>query len=353
MKGIPLTTTILILTSFLYACSNGDNGGHAPAAATVPPPVVPPVSTPNAYSSVGNSWEINGEYQFTYNQCSTGKHKVNSKKEYCDALLNDSLNNNCARELRVQAYQQNCTGSQSSVNVGTLPAMTTARCMINGVDLKDRNFLESINPFNPQTRQIIRDLFWNGRIQKNYNVFSSVSNGYGQVMLQLYPAIDSNSAKGKIELRKQPGFDVFSVTTSLGANLRVDVTNFRTEKAINTSCITDVAFKRPKQDLRRVRCVGYFKDTRKEPVPVEHLLEWDTRSIFQKEIYRNRYNESVIIKLKPAEQGKEELIEIEGRDFGVDNNLAAQANVNEGIEVLYKGGKNQTDFAVTCSSASK
>lgn len=50
------------------------------------------------------------KYNLTYNGCSTGEHKFSSKDAMCDALQNNSLNNNCARDLREQHFRGECPG---------------------------------------------------------------------------------------------------------------------------------------------------------------------------------------------------------------------------------------------------
>lgn len=47
-------------------------------------------------------------YQYSFNGCSTGKHSFDSKKKYCDGLLDDDLNNYCALETRESSYKLKC-----------------------------------------------------------------------------------------------------------------------------------------------------------------------------------------------------------------------------------------------------
>ena len=47
-------------------------------------------------------------YDYTENSCPTGRHEFESQEALCDGLKNDSLNNNCARNLRYQEFKQKC-----------------------------------------------------------------------------------------------------------------------------------------------------------------------------------------------------------------------------------------------------
>lgn len=48
------------------------------------------------------------EEMFTYelkgNRCTTGRHEFETHEKACSALLNDSLNNDCAKDERLELY---------------------------------------------------------------------------------------------------------------------------------------------------------------------------------------------------------------------------------------------------------
>lgn len=49
-------------------------------------------------------------YEFSYNNCATGRHEFPSQQAYCDGLKNDSLNNFCAINLRYDDFKAKCAG---------------------------------------------------------------------------------------------------------------------------------------------------------------------------------------------------------------------------------------------------
>lgn len=49
-------------------------------------------------------------YAFENKDCSTGEHNFYTLDEICKTLLDESKNNNCAKEKREKLYKLNCTG---------------------------------------------------------------------------------------------------------------------------------------------------------------------------------------------------------------------------------------------------
>ena len=47
-------------------------------------------------------------YNYTCNGCKTEEHSFDSKDAYCSALLNESANNSCCRNMREDVYAQQC-----------------------------------------------------------------------------------------------------------------------------------------------------------------------------------------------------------------------------------------------------
>lgn len=341
---LPFAMTVFTLA--LCACSNGDN--NAPAA---PPPVVNPPPTLTGSPNLPNSQMLTElQYEYKMNDCSTGAHKFSTKKDYCDALLNDSLNNSCARELRVQGHQYFCTGAQQASNPGALSPMTTARCVVNGMDLKDRTFLENLNPFNPQRRQSFQNMFWDGKQARSFDVLTLGTNLYGKVRLALTPAQAPSAANGQIQLLQQRGNDAFSVRSNLGTKFSLLVTNYETEKEVEAVCVSEKVFKLAKRDLSQVRCKAQVVGS--SGSPQEEILAWDTKTSLQKELFRGRHNEKISVRLNPAQQGEEESIQIEA-EVGFDKTMKAESTLNEGLEVRYHSRNERSEVLVNCEPASK
>ncbi len=53
-------------------------------------------------------------YDLTQNQCPTGKHSFSNNGDLCAALQDNSLNHNCALDLRQQRFETDCPGATFS-----------------------------------------------------------------------------------------------------------------------------------------------------------------------------------------------------------------------------------------------
>lgn len=174
------STLFTLVTLTLMACGNGGGGSGHQA-----PIVVNPLQNGAGISSL--------TYEFKRNGCSTGIQRFQSKKDYCDGLLDDARNANCAREMRLEHYNRVCTGGPSTI--GELSPMSTVRCTANGMDLKDRTFVDNINPFNPQRRQIFTERFWGGRSAVTYDLMGTLVSNYGKSQISLQPSKGSTPAQ--------------------------------------------------------------------------------------------------------------------------------------------------------------
>lgn len=340
---LPIALSLMALS--LGACSNGGGGGGTPA----PAPVVNPTPVPN-----NTSTDVQGQFVYEYKQngCTTGRHELKSKNAYCDALLNDALNNNCAREMRIETYNRLCTGSQST-SVGTLPPMSTARCVVNGMDLKDRTFLQNMNPFNPQRRQVYRDMFWNAKQEQGYDILGSLVTSYGRGRLILTPASAQKGATGEILLAQQNGESRFSVISGLGSQIRLKVVNYEIEKEVEAVCLSDKSFKRPKADLRRVLCSLSHSEGGRRKTQRDEEISWDLANTVEKELFRGRSSERISLRLTPAQSGQEETIEVQAVDLDVDKTLTAQATLNEGLQVRFQSRLTDSELLLKCAPASR
>ena len=47
-------------------------------------------------------------YRYTLNGCDTGKQTFETLLSYCSGLVNEDLNNNCARGFRLERWEKEC-----------------------------------------------------------------------------------------------------------------------------------------------------------------------------------------------------------------------------------------------------
>jgi hypothetical protein len=88
MKKSAVTLSRLTLLAFLAAPSCGPAPFKPAKRVTI---------KPSSYS-----------YEFNGQGCKTGKHSFRTEDEYCRALMDDELNNHCARSQRENTYNSQC-----------------------------------------------------------------------------------------------------------------------------------------------------------------------------------------------------------------------------------------------------
>lgn len=344
---VQMPIALSLISLVLGACSNG-GGGEGTA---VPAPVAAPTPSPVPANS-GQDTQGQFIYEYKYNGCTTGRRELTTKNAYCDALLDDSLNNNCAREMRVEVYNRLCAANQT-ISVGTLPPMSTARCVVNGMDLKDRTFLQNMNPFNPQRRQVYRDIFWGAQQEQGYDILGSMVTSYGRGRLILTPAREQVAARGEVFLTQLKGDNRFSVASHLGSQIRLKVTNYEIEKEVEAVCLSDKSFKRAKSDLRRVRCSLSHSESGRRKTQREEEITWDLVNSVERELFRGSSSERISLRLKPAKPAQDETIEVQAVDLDVDKTLTAEVTLNEGLEVRFQSRLTDSEMVLICAPASK
>lgn len=340
-KVIGVSLTLLTLT--LAACGNksGGSGAPAPGAVVTPNSNLPGVPMTNGRYS----------YEFSVNGCSTGKKEFTSVQAYCQGLLDDALNNNCARDLRASAYNRLCVGGGNVVTANPgMNSMNTARCVVNGSDNKDRTLLQNLNPFNPRRRQVIRDIFWDGRNDRSYDILGTLVASYGKAKFTMQAATRDLPAAGVIGLVQGDGDDSFLVSSRLGSQISLTVQNDSERKETQVVCMSDSTFKRPKRDLRQLRCVYKEHGMRNSR---EETISWDLRSVSEQQIFEKSASEMIVLRLKPAAGGQDERIELDLRDLDYDKSMTAEGTVNEGLEVRFNSRSSGANTVLSCAPASK
>ncbi|HEX7675587.1 MAG TPA: hypothetical protein VF412_15535 [Bdellovibrio sp.] len=333
-------TSLLSMTTMI-ACSNGGGGSSAPA------PVVPTATT----VPTTNTPFVNGHftYQFTQNGCDTGRKDFTTKADYCQALTNDALNNNCAREGRVMMFNNQCVNL--GTNAGpTLNIMNSARCVMNVSDTADRTLLQNLNPFNPRNRQMIREIFWDGHRDRTFDIMGSMVQSYGRAKFTMRAAQGATPAEGVIGLVQNNGEDSYLVRSNLGSQMTLTVQDQSSQKLSQVVCLSDSSFKRPKKDLRQVRCVYKGEDSRSSR---DESIGWDLHSVTERHIFAHGASEEITLRLKPAAAGLDERIELELKDIDGDKTLRTESSLNEGLELRFDSRETGSNIVLSCGAASK
>lgn len=346
MKDI-LATTCLALALSLAACSNGGGGGGAaPAQSPVTP--VSKVSAP-----VGFPY-INGKYTYEYsvNNCLTGRHEFSTIKDYCEGLHNEVLNNNCAENLRIADFNRLCADGDkiTQPEFQVAGAVSTARCVVNNIDLKDRSFLQTLNPFSLQRHQVIREIFWDGNQEHSYDILGGISTTYGKAKFTMKAEQKKLPAAGVVSLVQGDDENSYLVSSYLGSQISLNVQNASAHQETQVACVSDGLFRKAKADLQQVSCTYKTNEHRRA---WKELISWDLDAEFSKIIFEKKAAQNISLHLKPAVDGQDEKIEIEILDLDADKSVKAEGTLNEGLGLSFISSATGTNFTLSCAPASK
>jgi hypothetical protein len=136
----------LMVASILVGCKKSDSGGDSPAPAPAPVAAAPAAPTPTPVPEDPKDMGY-FSYEFQeFNGCKTDKREFNSRRAYCEALKNEDLNRNCAKEQRSRLFYNNCPKKTvdglevpayfdiDDLNIGTVVAKKTQYLAVNSDD---------------------------------------------------------------------------------------------------------------------------------------------------------------------------------------------------------------------------
>lgn len=179
-QSLLMISVVALTVVGLSACGNkGSSGSPAPAA----PPVSEQTETPNLPT---------GYFSYAYSEtlprrCETGLHSFNTLAEMCQALLNESLNQNCARLLRENDHFVRCRGIGGGSPLPQLPVVQgpfrNIWCSVAARDHSGR-FGSFFN--NRGNRNFLN---WDSRQRRRFALpFGNLSSRFGEATLILHPA---------------------------------------------------------------------------------------------------------------------------------------------------------------------
>jgi hypothetical protein len=105
---------MIVCLPLLQACNNSSssNSGSGSDSTDAGAPTAAQTQAVNDCKNIPNRVPVDIRYVFndTVNSasCTTACQIFTSKGSYCAALLNDVLNNNCARQQRLDTHNTNC-----------------------------------------------------------------------------------------------------------------------------------------------------------------------------------------------------------------------------------------------------
>jgi hypothetical protein len=105
-----LLTSLMLISAI--GCKNSGGNGEAPAQS---PPPAPPVANVTSQPQISTNGQ--NEYSIQTQNCSTGRQTFRNANEFCQALLDEKLNSNCAIEARRELHKKHCARQNTDVAI--------------------------------------------------------------------------------------------------------------------------------------------------------------------------------------------------------------------------------------------
>lgn len=220
-----------------------------------------------------NDLTYNFEENINGQICRTGVQQGYSLQDFCQKLVNNSMNMNCAKEQRAQVYVQRCgpctvvssntipqTGTPGTIQYPQIPApgatqnpfpgsvqnpapgqqqnpipqqqvvqrdpnLSTIRCAISSVDLSGRSWGRTYNK--------VISLDWNRTQAQSFELPMSYTSSVGSIKLNMTPAAQNEGTMSLQIGAHRAG------ATDINSRIRVEVQDLKKEINVIADCLVD------------------------------------------------------------------------------------------------------------------
>ena len=210
------------------------------------------------------------------------------------------------------------------------------------------------------TQPDFRTFEWNGNRPQGFVIFDG--SGYSRTNAQWSMKPESGGtgynrnfrrAEGQLFLQ-QDNSEVL-VSSALGGVVNLSVVDGLSQRNdVNLQCVSNAAFQRPAGNSQQIWCRSKLTEfsgrnsARHDRNEVTQVFNWYGGNELEREMQRGRRGEQVFIRIRG--DGR---LEIEGRNLDGRKNIKAEAMINEGLEIRYRGRSVSSELLVTCAPASK
>jgi hypothetical protein len=195
----------------------------------------------------------------------------------------------------------------------------------------------------------MRRFNWNGNREDSFEVLGNQGQSRTSVRWSLTPASrgHGNSDRAEGQLVVLQGRSQVSVRSALGGFVNLSVSTGNYQSDIDLHCLSNTAFRRESGDLNRVVCRYRLDAEGDRSRSREEVIYWNGRPQ-ARELVRGRDGEFVVLRING--NGR---LEIEARNLDNRKVVKAEALINEGLELRYRGRSSSSDLMVSCGAASK
>lgn len=363
MKRFLQITSAALCVTMIVACNKKDDNNSA----TTP---VPTTGVP-----VNPAVNQSGFFFYSYREsaCETGSRQFTTKLDLCNALMNDALNNNCARFLRQNDFNLRCQGVTGVTPLPGAPSIPAQQpivdnfrsvwCSVAAVDQSGAVFSRLYN------RNNYVPIVWDSRQAQSFSLPFGAAGRFGDASIRLNPAKFGGEAEAEIVLRlssKDEGIRTFSSKSALQTSNRLVVDDSDNQTTVVLDCMstnTPTAQQlEAKPAITAVECSARAlrneRDHRRDdggniPAPAAgdvKVIAWNGQGTKTETLRTGdrRDRLSFDIRLTQASALERALIEVEGTDFDGGKRIVGRGSLKTGFSVKHTDRNSGKNYEVSC-----
>lgn len=282
-------------------------------------------------------------YKLRGDNCETPVLKFGSKEKLCNALLDDDVNEGCARKERLNRFEDLCimtAAKDKKVNLlddvkedhAAVCVSSTKKSLSDSADLEKGFSLE-----------------WSGQKNEKFDINPGIEKAEMSLHLLRNQSIQTNEIK--IVSSNQDKVE-FSLRARAGSRAVLTMLNSLSRQDTQVSCQTNGKLATKFENLAKVRCGVYVGS---EGVAEEKkIVDVELKdALSQQVLYDGKAGEKIVVRLKNADSNSASKLEVLMARFDTHHSAKAESTVTEGLELSFKNSQTGKDVLIICAPASK
>ncbi len=281
-------------------------------------------------------------YKLRGETCETPLLKFESKEKLCNALLDDDVNEGCARKERLNHFEDLCV-VMTSVKADTVSLLAkgdhSAVCVTSSkkslADTKDIEKSFSLD--------------WLESKNQKFDINPGIEKADMSLQLLKNDSVKTNELK-IITLTEDKS--EFSLRARAGSKVSLTMLNSESRQDTQVTCQTHIKLATKFENPSKVRCgilVDFENDVQEKKIVDVDLKE----TVVQQALYDGKSGEKVVVRVKNAGSESASKIEVLMARFDTHYSAKAESTVTEGLELGFKNPKTGKNILIICAPASK
>lgn len=288
----------------------------------------------------------NMTYKVTGEGCDTPVLKFKTKEQLCNALLDDDVNDGCARMERIEQFEEFCRNKElswshsESQRKSTLLGTEKAAVCVSSAKkaFADQADLEESFSFN-----------WSEDKTQNFDINPGVEGL--NLGFQLAKNTELNTSEAFI-VAVSGDKSKYMLRARAGAKLKLTMLNSRTQQDLQVSCESHSRLASKVIQGEKIRC-GILASTG-DQVEEKTIVDLELKnSLSQTPMYKGKQGEMVSVRIKESDANKSAKLEILIARLDTIHSAKAESTVSEGIDLTFENPESGRGLKIICAPASK